>query len=126
VTEQQLLVDCLRRSNKAGLDYFITGSMASNYWGVPRSTHDIDVVLQFGVNDINRVVACLRPEIYVDEDMVRSALRPPYQFNAIDTRSTLKIDFWTAHRSQFESEISKDAFKRRCSGNQLGSLRRKM
>jgi D-ribose pyranose/furanose isomerase RbsD len=109
VTEKELLADCLRRFNGANLDYFITGSMASNYWGIPRSTHDIDVVLQFGVNDVGRVVACLRPEIYVDEAMVRSALRPPYQFNAIDTRSSLKIDFWTAPRSAFESEM----FKRR-------------
>lgn len=107
--EQDLLVDCLRRFNEAGLEYFITGSMASNYWGIPRSTHDIDVVIEFGVQDIQRIVDCLQPEIYVDEAMVRSALRAPFQFNAIDTRSSLKIDFWTAHRSAFESEM----FRRR-------------
>ena len=109
MTEQELLVDCLRRFNRAGLGYFITGSMASNYWGIPRSTHDIDVVLEFGVRDIQRIVDCLQPEIHVDEAMVRSALRAPFQFNAIDTRSSLKIDFWTAHRSAFETEM----FKRR-------------
>src|SRR5687767_13902784 len=50
---RQLLADCLRRFNGASLDYFITGSMASNYWGIQRSTHDIDVLLQFGVKDVD-------------------------------------------------------------------------
>jgi hypothetical protein len=41
MTENELLQDCLRRLNASGLPYFVTGSMASNYWGVPRSTHDL-------------------------------------------------------------------------------------
>ena len=31
MTEQQLLVDCLARLNAAGIDYMLTGSMASNW-----------------------------------------------------------------------------------------------
>lgn len=35
MTERELLVDCLRRLNRTGVIYYLTGSMASNYWGIP-------------------------------------------------------------------------------------------
>ena len=40
MNERELLVDCLRRLNRSGITYYLTGSMASNYWGIendPRS-----------------------------------------------------------------------------------------
>ena len=56
MTEQELLRDCLGRLNQARIPYMIVGSMASNYWGVPRSTHDIDFVIQYASNDVGRIV----------------------------------------------------------------------
>jgi len=32
VTEQELLLDCVRRLNQTGVAYMLTGSMASNAW----------------------------------------------------------------------------------------------
>ena len=46
MNERELLVDCLRRLNRTELAYLLTGSMASNYWGIPRTTHDLDFVIQ--------------------------------------------------------------------------------
>ncbi len=57
MTEQELLVDCLQRLNRLAVDYFLAGSMASNYWGIPRTTHDLDFVLQFPPSEVPRVVA---------------------------------------------------------------------
>jgi hypothetical protein len=34
MNERELLVDCLRRLNRTGVTYYLTGSMASNYWGI--------------------------------------------------------------------------------------------
>lgn len=44
-TERELLVDCLGRLNDLAVPYMLVGSMASNYWGIPRTTHDLDFVL---------------------------------------------------------------------------------
>lgn len=44
-TERELLVDCLERLNRLSVPYMLVGSMASNYWGIPRTTHDLDFVL---------------------------------------------------------------------------------
>ncbi len=101
MTEQELLVDCLQRLNRLGLGYFLTGSMASNYWGIPRTTHDLDFVVQFPPSDVGLVVAAFAEDYFLQELSVRNAFRPPFQFNAIDTRSALKVDFWLLRDDPF-------------------------
>jgi len=44
-TEREFLIDVLGRLNQASVDYMLTGSMASNYWSIPRTTHDLDFVI---------------------------------------------------------------------------------
>jgi hypothetical protein len=109
VNEQELLVDALRRLNKVGLPYMWTGSMASNYWGIPRTTHDLDFVIQLPSVGIPKMIAEFGGDMFLDEESVRAAFRPPFQFNAIDTRSALKIDFWMAQPAVFDQEM----FRRR-------------
>ena len=105
MSEQELLVDCLQRLNRLGLEYFLTGSMASNYWGIPRTTHDLDFVIQFPVTEVARVVAAFEGDFFLQEVSVRGAFRPPFQFNAIDTRSALKVDFWLLRDDPFSQSM---------------------
>ena len=94
MNERELLVDCLRRLNATGVTYYLTGSMASNYWGIPRTTHDLDFVVQLPPSAVPRILQAFGGDFYIEEAAVRAAYRPPHQFNAIDTRSALKVDFW--------------------------------
>jgi hypothetical protein len=105
MTEQELLVDCLARLNGVGLPYMLTGSMASNYWGIPRTTHDLDFVVRFQSADVPSIMAAFQTHYFLQEPSVRAALEPPFQFNAIDTRSALKIDFWLLREEPFEQEM---------------------
>ena len=105
MTEQELLVDSLRRLNRAELTYYLTGSMASNYWGIPRTTHDLDFVIQLAPSAVGEIVAAFSPDYYIEEAAVRAAYQPPHQFNAIDTRSALKVDFWLPKPEPFDREI---------------------
>lgn len=109
MTERELLIDCLRRLNRTGVTYMLTGSMASNYWGIPRTTHDLDFVIQLPPSAVGLLVKEFLPDFYLDEHAIRAAYQPPYQFNAIDTRSALKIDFWLPRGTSFETEM----FRRR-------------
>jgi hypothetical protein len=86
MTEQELLADCLKRLNAAEIPYMLVGSMASNYWGIPRSTHDIDFVVEYESKDGSRLVNAFQDQFFIQDISVRSALRPPYQFNALDNR----------------------------------------
>lgn len=118
MTEQELAIDAVRRLNRAGVAYLLTGSMASNYWGVPRTTHDLDFVVQLPVESIPHLLREFRDDFHLDELAVRAAFAPPYQFNAIDRRSALKIDFWMLRSDPFAMSM----FQRRLRINFLGEL----
>ena len=105
MNERELLVDCLRRLNRTGVTYYLTGSMASNYWGIPRSTHDLDFVVQLPVAAVPRIVQEFSGDFYIEEEAVRAVHQPPHQFNAIDTRSALKVNFWLAGTGAFDREM---------------------
>lgn len=107
--ERDLLIDCLQRLNQSGIEYMLTGSMASNYWGIPRTTHDLDFVINLQANDVPVLVQRFQDNFFIQPESVRAALHPPYQFNALDERSALKVDFWVLHDSPFERQ----AFVRR-------------
>jgi hypothetical protein len=52
-TESEFLIDVLRRVNQTGVDYMLTGSMASSYWSVPRTMHALDFVLIMDLHQVN-------------------------------------------------------------------------
>lgn len=106
MSEQELLLDCLRRLNRAPAAYMLTGSMASNAWGIPRTTHDLDFVLQLPPSKVPSLVAAFdSPDYFLDEAAVRAAYQPPYQFNLIHIPSALKADFWLLRPDPFEREM---------------------
>lgn len=105
MNERELLVDCLRRLERSGVTYFLTGSMASNYWGIPRTTHDLDFVVQMPAAAVLRIVQEFSGDFYLEEAAVRGVFQPPHQFNAIDTRSALKVDFWLSLPKPFDQEM---------------------
>lgn len=107
MNESELLQDCLRRLNRISIAYYLTGSMASNYWGIPRTTHDLDFVVQLPPSAIPRVIQEFSGDFYIEETAVRAAYQPPHQFNAIDTRSALKVDFWLPKPEPFDREMLK-------------------
>jgi hypothetical protein len=94
----------------------LVGSMASNFWGIPRSTHDIDFVVQYDAKDVDTIVNLFEDEFFIQEISVRSALKPPFQFNALDNRSALKVDFFRLAGDAYEME----RFARRQSVTILG------
>jgi hypothetical protein len=117
VTEQDLLLDCVRRLNASRIAYMLTGSMASNAWGIPRSTHDLDFVIQLPRSHVSALAAAFRTEdFHVDEPAIEAAYQPPYQFNVIHIPSALKADFWLLKDEPFEREM----FQRRMADTWLG------
>ncbi|PWU11632.1 MAG: hypothetical protein C5B50_22995 [Verrucomicrobia bacterium] len=116
MTEQELLIDCLRRLNKAEIPYMVTGSMASNFWGIPRTTHDLDFAIQLGPGSVPKLVSAFAEDFFLDEHAVRAAFAPPFQCNAIDKRSGLKVDFWMRANNSFEREMFRRRVEQRISG----------
>ena len=85
------------------------GFDGGNYWGIPRSTHDIDFVIEYEAKDIGRIIDTFEDEFFIQRTSVQSALNPPFQFNALDNRSAMKVDFFRLAGDDYELE----RFKRR-------------
>ncbi len=116
-TERELLVDCLERLNRSGISYMLVGSMASNYWGVPRSTHDLDFVLALQEADVEPLAVAFGEGFFIQPESIHNAFSPPYQFNALDELSALKVDFWVLKNDSFE----RCAFERRRAATLFGT-----
>ena len=71
----------------------VTGSVASSHHGLPRMTHDADVVVDLEAASLERFLAALHTaDLYVGVETARDALRARRQFNVIDPASGFKID----------------------------------
>lgn len=91
--EEEALATVVRLLEDLGIPYMITGSLASSHHGRPRSTHDIDVVIDPTSLTLERLVEELAGSgFYVDAERARDALRRRRQFNAIEGRTAVKID----------------------------------
>ena len=84
--------------------------------GVSRAPRMISISLCNFPSNQFRIWCASFGTIFVSMPAVRAALAPPYQFNAIDQRSALKIDFWMLRTDPFEMSM----FERRLSVNFLG------
>src|SRR5262249_26642847 len=88
-----------------GVTYAITGSVASNVWGVPRLTHDVDILVVLPADQVARVAAALAGPYYLSEDAVRDAVQSGSMFNVLDTSSGLKADFWVSAGDPFSQSM---------------------
>jgi len=79
-----------------GIPYVIGGSVASSVLGEPRSTLDLDLMIDADEGRVRALVETLRDEFYVDLDDALAAVRGWSSFNAIRYDSVMKVDFFIA------------------------------
>lgn len=102
--QQELFLRAIKILEQVGIPYMVTGSFAVNYFGIPRTTHDIDFVVEIRASDAERFAAAFPRDFYADADMVRQAVSAQSMFNVIDPASGVKIDFWIVKRNAFDQE----------------------
>lgn len=107
--ELAVLQEVARRLEKAGLPYMVTGSLAVSFYGKPRMTRDIDIVLAVGTNDAEKIHKLFSEDFYMDQDAVREAIVSRSLFNIIHYASVIKIDFIVRKDETYRLE----EFKRR-------------
>jgi hypothetical protein len=76
----------------AGVPHMVVGSFASSFHGVPRSSQDLDLVIDPEPASLQRFLADLPPaEYYADADAAVDALDRRGQFNVIDMATAWKL-----------------------------------
>jgi hypothetical protein len=91
--ELEVLKIVTRRLNEAEIPYMISGSIAANYYTVPRMTRDIDIVIELKKGDIDKFVGLFEKEFYLNRETVTDEVFRRGMFNLIHNRYVVKIDF---------------------------------
>ncbi len=91
--------------DKAGVPYMVTGSLASTYYGPPRTTQDIDIVVALTLPRLRALVPLLPEDrYYLSEAAGLDALRRQGQFNVIDLETGWKADLIVRKRRAWSQE----------------------
>ena len=99
----------MSRLETAHIPYMLTGSVAANYYGVPRMTRDIDLVIELSLPEAGRLTELLRTDFYLEPDAVARAANERVMFNAIHMTLIVKVDFIVRK----DSEYRREEFRRR-------------
>lgn len=87
---------------RIGVLYVIGGSFASSVHGEPRSTNDIDMVVDLRAVDIDAFIDAMSSEWYVSRDAVVEAVRAGGTFNVIHMPTAVKVDIFVAGLDAFD------------------------
>jgi hypothetical protein len=104
LTEIDILKDVSSKLDQLGFPYMLTGSMAMNYYAVPRMTRDIDIVIVLPLAMVSKLTRALDADYMIVEEAVQEAARSNLMFNAIHQDSIIKVDFICQKQTPFHEE----------------------
>lgn len=101
--QSDLLCYVVEVFDRLGIRYFVTGSVATVFYGEPRFTNDIDFVVDLQDSKISDFCRSFPGnEFYVSEEAAREAVQAGSQFNIIHPASGLKADVIVSRNSTFD------------------------
>jgi len=85
------LITCL---NNAGIDYMFTGAIAASYYGTPRTTMDVDIIIHTTQQNTAKLVQVLQNAgIHPDRQRINNALNTSYNVATLkDTLTPYFVD----------------------------------
>ena len=93
------VIDVLER---LGIPYMVVGGFAAIFYGEPRLTIDVDIVVDMRSEHIRPFVAAFPiPDYYVSEEGIRDSLQRRYPFNVIQPATGAKVDLVPLPRDPF-------------------------
>lgn len=107
--QNDVLQDFAERLEKLEINYMLTGSMALVHYAMPRTTTDIDIVIQISSAHVEKFIKEFEPDYYVPHNRIREAIYRNRMFNLLNQQAIIKIDCVVLK----DDEFSRQAFLRR-------------
>lgn len=82
--------------------YYIGGSIATIAHGVPRTTLDVDIIVELSHAQVERFVALVDQDFYIQAADIHDAITHRSSFNLVHFASMLKIDMFVAPPRPFD------------------------
>lgn len=84
------------------IPYMLSGSVAMNFYADPRTTQDIDIVVEMQDYDVPSFVKMLDDKFYYFQEGIYTEIRRKGMFNIIDFESGFKVDFIIRQKNLYE------------------------
>ncbi|MDH3494709.1 MAG: hypothetical protein OEM82_14235 [Acidobacteriota bacterium] len=111
--QNEVLEDFTRRLDKLAIEYMLTGSMAMAHYAKPRSTADIDIVINVQADEIESFILEFGGDYYIPLDHARESISNGRMFNILHEQSVMKIDCFP---------LRSDAYQRHAFGRRIRIL----
>jgi len=105
--EDELFLLFVRRLNDAGIRYFIGGSVAVIFYGEPRLTNDVDIVMFLNTEDIRQLLKLFPAEHFylppLEVILAEVAREQRGHFNILHKGSSFKADIYPTGRDELNA-----------------------
>jgi hypothetical protein len=93
-TAEQIFRRVIDALHALDVQYMLVGSFSSNFYGVPRSTQDLDLVLELANTSPTQIADALGPDFQFDPQMSFETITGTYRFVASHQASPFKVEFF--------------------------------
>ncbi|MEW6202821.1 MAG: hypothetical protein AB1546_12650 [bacterium] len=107
--QEDVLKKVVNRITSLNIPYMIVGGIGVIFYGKPRMTHDVDVLVDIDPSSADRIKESFKDEFYISEDAIKEAINNRSMFNIVHHESGIKIDFWVLEDNDYDIQ----RFKRR-------------
>lgn len=99
----EILKDVVDRFNKNGIEYFLVGSMASMYYGRPRFTQDLDLVVRIKARQVSEFEKLFPIDEYYSppKEVLHDEISRKGSFNLIHQGTGIKVDIVLDKETEF-------------------------
>lgn len=103
MSQPELLKLVVQTLDRLGIEYMVTGSIAANFYGLMRTTHDIDMVVLLKPSFVSSLLGSFPlPEYYLSEQSIKDAIKHRAMFNLLRTEDGGKVAIWMMRDSAFD------------------------
>ncbi|MGO9275675.1 MAG: hypothetical protein ACLQOO_36460 [Terriglobia bacterium] len=100
----EVLQQVISKLEELRIPYMVSGSAASSFHALVRTTQDGDIVVALGPDEVEAFASVFAPEFYLDRASIHRSLEMGGSFNLIHFESSLKIDFFPLRKRSFSQQ----------------------
>ena len=103
-TPAEALTRLIEALDRLEIPYAVAGSVASSAHGIPRTTLDVDLVVDFATDKIHEFAAELQGDFYVDADLIRESFARGRAANLIHLVTAWKFDLFPLAKRRIQPD----------------------
>ena len=97
--ELNVFKQAIQKLNENSIPYMVSGSVAMNYYSIPRMTRDIDIVIE--IDNPEKFYNLFKDSYYINYKSFKKAVSEKKMFNIININEVIKIDFILRKDSEY-------------------------